>query len=30
MKIKFGSDDNLALNKVLKFHVVIIIIRSVF
>ena len=30
MKIKFGSDDNLPLNKVLKFHVVIIIIRSVF
>ena len=30
MKIKFDSDDNLLLNKVLKFHAVIIIIRSVF
>ena len=30
MKIKFNSDDNLPLNKVLKFHAVIIIIRSVF
>ena len=30
MKIKFDSDDNLPLNKVLKFHAVIIIIRSVF
>ena len=30
MKIKFASDDNLPLYKVLKFHAVIIIIRSVF
>ena len=30
MKFKFDSDDNLPLNKVLKFHAVIIIIRSVF
>ena len=30
MKIKFDSEDKLPLNKVLKFHAVIIIIRSVF
>ena len=30
MKIKIDSDDSLPLNKVLKFHAVIIIIRSVF
>ena len=30
MKIKFDSDDKLPLNKVLKFHAVIIIISSVF
>ena len=30
MKIKFDSDDNLPLSKVLKFHAVIIIIKSVF
>ena len=30
MKIKIDSDDNLPLNKVLKFDAVIIIIRSVF
>ena len=31
MKIKIDSDDNLPLNKVLKFHaVIIIILRSVF
>ena len=30
MEIKFDSDDNLPLNKVLKFRTVIIIIRSVF
>ena len=30
MKIKFDSDDNLSLNKVLKFHALTIIIRSVF
>ena len=29
MKIKFNSDDDLPLNKPLKFHA-IIIIRSVF
>ena len=30
MKIKFDSDDNLPLNKVLQFHAGIIIIRNVF
>ena len=30
MKIKFNSDDNLPLNKPLKFHTMTIIIRSVF
>ena len=30
MKIKFNSDDDLPLNKPLKFHVMSIIIRSVF
>ena len=30
MKIKFNSDDNLLLNKPLKFHNVTITIRSVF
>ena len=30
MKIKFDSDDNLPLNKVLKFHVLTIIMRNVF
>ena len=30
MKIKFNSDDNLPLNKALKFHNVTITIRSVF
>ena len=30
MKIKFDSDDNLPLNKVLKFHALTILIRSVF
>ena len=30
MKIKFDSDDNLPLNKVVKFHVLTIIIRNVF
>ena len=28
MKIKFDSDDNLPLNKVLKFRVLTIIIRN--
>ena len=30
MKIKFSSDDDLPLNKPLKFHNITIIIRSVF
>ena len=30
MKIKFNSDDDLPLNKPLKFHAMIIIIRSDF
>ena len=30
MKIKFDSDDELSLNKSLKFHAMTIIIRSVF
>ena len=30
MKIKFDSDDNLPLNKPLKFHEMTIIIRLVF
>ena len=30
MKIKFNSDDDLPLNKPLKFHVMTIITRSVF
>ena len=30
MKVKIESNDNLPLNKVLKFYTVIIIIRSVF
>ena len=30
MKIKFDSDDNLQLNKILKFHVLTIIIRNIF
>ena len=30
MKIKFDSDDNLLLNKILKFHALTFIIRSVF
>ena len=30
MKIKFNSDDDLSLNKQLKFHNMIITIRSVF
>ena len=29
MKIKFNSDDNLPLNKLLKFHNMTITIRSV-
>ena len=30
MKIIFNSDDNLPLNKTLKLHNLIIIVRSVF
>ena len=30
MKIKFSSDDNLPLNKILKIHNMAIVIRSVF
>ena len=30
IKIKFNSDDDLPLNKLLKFHLMIIIIRCVF
>ena len=30
IKIKFNSDDGLPLNKLLKFHAMTIIIRSVF
>ena len=30
MKTKFNSDDDLPLNKPLKFHIMTIIIRSVF
>ena len=30
MKIKFNSDDNLPLNKTIKFHNVALIVRSVF
>ena len=30
MKIKFNSDDDLQVNKPLKFHLMTITIRSVF
>ena len=30
MKIKFDSDDNLPLNKILKFGVLTFIIRNIF
>ena len=30
MKIKFSSDDDLPLNKILKRHILAIIVRSVF
>ena len=30
MKIKFNSDDNLSLNKILKLHNLTIIVRSVY
>ena len=30
MKIKFSSDNNLPLNKILKLHMLKIVVRSVF
>ena len=30
MKIKFNSDDDLPLNKILKFRILTIIIRTIF
>ena len=30
MKIKFISNDNLPLNKILNFHMLMVIVRSVF
>ena len=30
MKIKFSSNDNLLLNKILKLHMLTVIVRSVF
>ena len=30
MKIKFNSDDNLPLNKMLKLHMLTVIVRSIF
>ena len=30
MKVKFDSDDNLPLNKLLKFHNLTIVVRCVF
>ena len=30
MKIKFNSDDDLTLNKLLKFHLMTIIIKCAF
>ena len=30
MKIKFNSGDDLPLNKILKLHMITIIVRSVF
>ena len=30
MEIKFNSDDNLLLNKILKLHMFTVIVRSVF
>ena len=30
MRIKFNSDDDLPLNKILTLHMLIIIVRSVF
>ena len=28
MKIKFNSDDNLPLNKILKLHMLTVVVRS--
>ena len=30
MKIKFNSNDNLPLNKILKFHDLTVVVRSAF
>ena len=30
MKIKFNPDDNLPLNKILKLHMLTVIVRSIF
>ena len=30
MKVKFDSDDNLPFNKLLKLHMLTVIVRSVF
>ena len=30
MKVKFSRNDNLPLNKMLKFHMLTLIVRSVF
>ena len=30
MKIKFNSDDNLPLNRILKLHMLVVIVRSFF
>ena len=30
MKIKFNTDDNLPLNELIKFHMLTIVVRSVF
>ena len=30
MKIRFESDDNLLLNKTVKFHNLAVVVRSVF
>ena len=30
MKIKFNSDDNIPLNKVINFHNLTVVIRSIF
>ena len=30
MKIRFNSDDKLPLNKILKFHMLTVIVSSVF